>query len=109
MSTEPFVAVIHSLILSKIFKNSIPTYPQCIFSVEAATRLGAKVNFDGDSAMLIANDGNTTFSIQQHGRLYYLCKTYVAEKRSQTLEMWHRLLGHCNIEDVKRQSTLFKV
>ena len=79
----------------------IPTYPQCIFSVQAATRKGAKVKFEGDSAVLIANDGNT-FPIQQRGRLYYLCKTSITERRNESLEMWHRLLGHCNVEDVKK-------
>ena len=31
----------------------IPSYPQCIFSVQAATRNGARVNFDGSTAELI--------------------------------------------------------
>ena len=79
----------------------IPTYHQCIFSVQAATRKRAKVKFEGDSAVLIANDGNT-FPIQQRGRLYYLCKTSITERRNVSLEMWHRLLGHCNVEDVKK-------
>ena len=78
----------------------IPSYPQCIFSVQAATRKGAKVEFERDSAVLITQDGNT-FPIQQHGRLYYLCKTFTTEGRNETLEMWHKLLGHCNVEDVK--------
>ncbi len=56
--------------------------------------------------MLIANDCNNTFPIQRHGRLYYLCKTSAAEKRSETLENWHKLLGHCDIEDVRKAEHL---
>ena len=51
--------------------------------------------------MLITQDGNT-FPIQQHGRLYYLCKTSTTEGRNETVGMWHKLLGHCNLDDVKR-------
>ena len=79
----------------------VPSFPQCIFSVQAATKKGAKVNFDGDHAMLITKNG-TSFPIEQHGRLYYLCKTSTNNKRSESLEMWHKLLGHCNLHDVKK-------
>ena len=51
--------------------------------------------------MLIARESNI-FSIQQHGCLYYFYKTSKTEGRSETLERWHKLLGHCNVEDVKR-------
>ncbi|XP_066925480.1 uncharacterized protein [Clytia hemisphaerica] len=49
----------------------VPSFPQCIFSVQAATKKGTKLNFEGDHAELITTDG-TTFPIEQHGRLYYL-------------------------------------
>ena len=51
--------------------------------------------------MLTALDG-TQFPIEQHGRLYYLCKTGVAKKRGENLETWHKLLGHCNLTDLKK-------
>ena len=49
----------------------IPTYPQNIFSVQAATERGAPVSFNPDSAELVYKDG-TKFNIEKHGRLYYL-------------------------------------
>ena len=58
----------------------IPTYPQSIFSVQVATKRGATVNFHSDTAELITKDG-TTFPSQQHGRLYYLCKSSITEER----------------------------
>ena len=77
----------------------IPSYPQCIFSVQAATKKGAKVSFDAESAELIASDG-TKFPIHQQGRLYYLYKFSSKEKRSESLQVWHKILGHCNLDDI---------
>ena len=79
----------------------IPTYPQCIFSVQAATKNGATVNFNANPAELVTKDG-TTFPIQQQGRLYHLCKSSIAEKRSGSLEMWYTVLGHGNVDDVTK-------
>ena len=79
----------------------VPSFPQCIFSVQAATRKGAKVNFDGDHAELLSTDG-TKFPIEHHGRLYYLYKASTSDTRTESLETWHKLLGHCNLSDVKK-------
>ena len=49
----------------------IATYPQNIFSVQAATERGASVSFNPDSAELVYKDG-TKFNIEKHIRLYYL-------------------------------------
>ncbi|CAB4044024.1 myosin heavy fast skeletal muscle, partial [Paramuricea clavata] len=49
----------------------IPTYPQDIFSVRAATSNGANVKFSQDKNELVYKDG-TTFIIEEHERLYYL-------------------------------------
>ena len=79
----------------------VPSYPQCIFSVQAATRIGAKVTFDGNTAELVAADG-TRFPIQQHGRLYYLFKNSVDSVRTETLDVWHKIMGHCNVDDLNK-------
>ena len=42
----------------------IPTYPQNIFSVQAATERGASVSFNPDSAELVYKDG-TKFNIEK--------------------------------------------
>ena len=85
----------------------IPSFPQCIFSVQAATKKGAQVKFNNDCAELISTNG-TKFPIEQHGRLYYLCKTSVSDTRTESLETWHKLLGHCNLSDVRKLEGVVK-
>ena len=47
----------------------IPSYPQCIFSVQAATKRDCKLNFYDSNAELVAPNG-TVFPIYQENRLY---------------------------------------
>ena len=75
--------------------------------MQTATQKGAKVNFKGDSAELIISDG-TVFTIEQYGRLYYLYKAFYNEIRSESLEIWHKILGHCNISDVRKLAGVVK-
>ena len=77
----------------------IPSYPQDIFSVQAATEKGARVAFHPDGAELIAPDG-TKFDIEKRGRLYYLCSNVSSMKQSCNLQRWHEILGHCNTNDI---------
>ena len=77
----------------------IPSYPQCIFSVQAATKKGAKLTFNGDSAELVNKDG-VCFPVKQHGQLYYLCKASSVSVCSYDISKWHQILGHCNQQDV---------
>ncbi len=49
----------------------IPSYPQSIISVQAATTDGAKVIFQEGQNELISKDG-AVFRIEEHERLYYL-------------------------------------
>ena len=83
----------------------IPTYPQNIFSVQAATERDASVSFNPDSAELVNRDG-IKFSIEKHGRLYYLSTfnendsdfdsvNYACDQKG-----WHEILGHCNHKDI---------
>lgn len=83
----------------------VPTFPQDIFSVQAATEKGASVTFEPNSAKLVGTHGEE-FDIEKHGRLYYLS---VCNKEPSTkdninyacdLKQWHEILGHCNVEDV---------
>ena len=84
----------------------IPSYPQDIFSVQAATERGASVTFQPDSAELTYKDG-TKFVIEKHGRLYYL-NTYdnIADSDSvncvRSMNEWHQILGHCNYDDIEK-------
>ena len=77
-----------------ILENSlyIPSYPENIFSIKAATSKGSSVNFYPNYAELVTANG-TVFEIQCKGKLYYLHDvTFV--KRSCDLEKWHKILGH---------------
>ncbi|XP_076741663.1 uncharacterized protein LOC143419316 [Maylandia zebra] len=49
----------------------IPSYPQSIFSVKAATNYGAQVIFKKGQNELVNKDG-TVFPIEEYNRLYYL-------------------------------------
>ena len=52
----------------------VPSYPQDIFSVQAATENGARINFQPKSAELI-HSSDAKFQIEKHGQLYFL-ETY---------------------------------
>ena len=86
-----------------MLKNTlfIPSYPQCIFYVQSATKNGAILNFKNDSAELVSPDG-TKFLIFQKGRLYYLYIVASKKIRKENLSVWHKIMGHCNINDLKK-------
>lgn len=81
----------------------IPSYPQNIFSLQAATKRGATVTFQPDHAEIIYKTG-VRFDIEKHGRLYYL-NTYGNSNSDSVnyacdLKGWHEILGHCNYDDI---------
>ena len=79
----------------------IPSFPQEIFSIKAATKNGSTVTFGPESSHLITKDG-TQFDIREEGNLYYLDKlnSVKAGARKCDLNTWHRIFGHCNNRDV---------
>ena len=88
----------------------IPSYPQDIFSVKAATSNGAEVKFSQDQNELVYKDG-TTFIIEEHKRLYYLNTIEQFSDDSSksnddkvnlacSIYKWHEILGHCNFDDI---------
>lgn len=86
----------------------IPTYPQDIFSVQAATASGATVIFKKGENVLIHRDG-TRFQIHVHDRLYYFhTVNHNDDKRDDErrgcfdTQTWHEILGHCNYDDIQR-------
>lgn len=70
----------------------VPSYPQDIFSVQAATEKGATVVFRPDSAELVTADG-TKFGIKKRGRLYFLCSNVSATKHVCDVRRWHEILA----------------
>ncbi|XP_046841039.1 uncharacterized protein LOC124435135 [Xenia sp. Carnegie-2017] len=84
----------------------IPSYPQDIFSVQAATEKGASVEFHPQSAELKSTDG-TKFNIEKHGKLYYLPTVPNKDHENEEsvnytcdLNSWYNVLEHCNCEDI---------
>ena len=82
----------------------VPSYKQDIFSVQAATSRGATVSFSPNHATLISPDG-TKFKISKSGKLYYLNSITASsmarqQGKSKSLQDWHEILGHCNLNDV---------
>lgn len=83
----------------------IPSFPQNIFSVKAATAKGAEVRFkDGDDWLIHKN--GTKFKLDVHGKLYYL-STVENENVDEAcgchdIQTWHKILGHCNFDDVRK-------
>ena len=101
----------------------VPSYPQDIFSVQAATGKGARVKFEPNSAELQWKDGSK-FNIKKTGRLYYLYHLTTAagenddshstkkkkEKPGRILDLkdWHQIMGHCNKDDLIKTESVVK-
>ncbi|KAL5012489.1 hypothetical protein ScPMuIL_011040 [Solemya velum] len=95
-------------VVKAVLKNAllIPSYPQDIFSVQAATEVGASVMFTPDSAVLRHKNG-TKFDLERHGRLYYLTTFDVCEGEKlniakHDIQVWHEIMEHCNHNDVSK-------
>ena len=83
-----------------ILKNVlyIPSFDKNILSIQAVTENGAKVEFKPNSATL--NTQGTTFEIHKKGKLYYLNNICSPKKVMLSLEDWHKIMGHCNVDDI---------
>ena len=77
----------------------IPSFNQDIFSVQSAVERGARVNFTSEMSKLVTVDG-TSFEFEKQGKLYYLNKLGSDKYSRRSLEEWHRVLGHCNMNDI---------
>ena len=83
----------------------VPSFPQNIFSVQAATQNRGSISFEKDKAELVTEDKTMRFPILKQGKLYYLHSNVsnvdVDEVHlSQDKMSWHETLGHCNFDDV---------
>ena len=81
----------------------IPSFPQNIFSFKAAN--GPEFRFKNNDDWLIHKDG-TKFKMDVCGRLYYL-STVEDENSDEVkgcydIQTWHKILGHCNFDDVPK-------
>ena len=74
----------------------IPTFSQNILSVPAATRDGATVSFSGDSGTIKFKElEDVAFRVSKSKNLYFINTV-----KARTLNEWHRVLGHCNTNDI---------
>ena len=87
---------LHQIILDNAL--FIPSFPQSIFSVQAAAARGATVNFYPNSAKLVLN--GVAFEIIKKGRLYFIDNQLTHVNAVKDLKEWHGILGHCNQSDV---------
>ena len=75
----------------------IPSFKQDIFSVQMAVKNGTAMTFKQDGAVMQNN--NTSFNIEKRGSLYYLNACNIP---SRSLQEWHNILGHCNMNDLMK-------
>lgn len=89
---------LHDVILNNALY--IPSYTQNIFSVSAAVERGASINLNRKEKYFKAPDG-TKFEIEQKGRLYYLNSISSSHNNASSLMEWHKIMGHCNFQDLR--------
>ena len=72
----------------------VPSFPQNIFSVQAATQNGGSISFKKDKAELVTEDKTMRFPILKQGKLYYLHSNVDFDEvhLSQDLMSWHETL-----------------
>ena len=89
----------------------IPDYPSDIFSVQRATEKGAMVHLKAQDSMLTSSNGKR-FPISKCGKLFYLTANQSEDSanvvRSASLQEWHEVLGHCNVNDVTKLEKVVK-
>ena len=94
----------------------IPNFSQDIMSVYKSVKSGCTITFAPEGSFLKTKSGNI-FDIVEKNKLYYLQRKKPTNKKSPqpvevlstslltpgkfSLAEWHRILGHCNIRDIK--------
>ena len=89
----------------------IPTFPTDIFSVSSAVEDDAAVVFRKEESELILKNG-TRFEVKKRNKLFFLENVEISKvnavgipkvpTRKADMYLWHRILGHCNSDDVKK-------
>ena len=85
----------------------ILSYQQNIFSVPAAIEKGAAVSLDSQVREYRDPKG-IVFGIEQVGKLYYLNSISSPQNNASSLVEWHKILGHCNYNDVRKLQSVVK-
>ena len=78
----------------------VPSFTRNILSLFEAVRSGIQFYLNDPGQEYMCTPDGHKFNITTAGRLYIintiLCSTII----SHTATMWHKILGHCNIQDV---------
>ena len=83
----------------------MPSYNQNIFSVPRAQQAGASFTFCNELGNKMKQHG-TTFNIESRKNLYYLKVAEFKQPGRNSLDEWHKKLGHCNFTDIKKLSNM---
>jgi hypothetical protein len=92
----------------------IPNLGKNLLSVRKVTERGAKVEFGLRGCQITTPDGQRTIKATQEGGLYVFQASEHADLASgssesgsfNSLELWHRRLGHLNVQDLKKLENL---
>ena len=79
----------------------VPSYNQNIFSVQAVTSKGCIISFETKNAQLKIPNRKTSFNIVEYEK-YYLFTSKITLNSKFDFETWHKILGHCYIDDVMK-------
>lgn len=93
----------------------VPDATANIISVSKITAVGGSVEFNGDNFTISSRDGTVVAEgIQSGGNIYLLratsttpvenLTTVVEVQKKEAAELWHRRLGHLNLETIRRMS-----
>ena len=77
------------------------------FSVNAAIEEGAAINLNKHVKQYMNPDG-VMFDIEQRGRLYFLNSMSSYRNNACSLMEWHKILGHCNYDDIRKLKNVVK-
>ena len=97
--------VCHDILLKNVLY--VPSYGQNIFSVQSATDMGASVHFDRTNAHMRAPDG-TIFDFDRRGKLYFLNNIKASTVITKSLEEWHNIFAHSNVNDIVKTENCVK-
>ena len=78
----------------------VPPFKQDIFSVQCATNQGSTVECKSNSAEQKCKNG--VFEIEKCGQLYFLNSAVSGKSAPHSMQEWHEILGHCNMNDVMK-------
>ena len=78
----------------------VPSFTRNILSLFEAVRAGIQFYLNDPGQEYMCTPEGHKFNITTAGRLYIINTVTCSAIISHTAKMWHKILGHCNIQDV---------